>query len=92
MMENGLSLADALHESGLLPAAECRLLAIGFKSGNSEAVADEITRRLDKDAKEAVSRRTGMIEPAMVIITSVLIGLILLTVMLPLTHIMSSIG
>lgn len=92
MMENGLSLADALRESEILPAAECRLLSIGFKSGNSETVADEVSRRLDKDAKEAASRCTGMIEPAIVIITSVLIGLILLTVMLPLTHIMSSIG
>ena len=92
MLEGGTSLANALRESGILPAAECRLLSIGFKSGNSEAVAEEIARRLDKDAKEASARRSGMIEPAMVIITSLLIGLILLTVMLPLTHIMSSIG
>ena len=92
MMDNGATLADALRQSEILPAAECRLLSIGFTSGNCEIVADEIARRLDKEAKDSLARRNGMIEPAMVIITSILIGLILLTVMLPLTHIMSSIG
>lgn len=86
------SFADALRASRLLPAAECRLLALGLASGSGEAAAEEIARRLQRDADDALQRRISQVEPAMVVITSVLVGAILLTVMLPLTRIMTAIG
>ncbi|MBO5275273.1 MAG: type II secretion system F family protein [Clostridia bacterium] len=92
MLTEGKTLAEALSVSGLLPTAECRLLALGIRSGSGEAAIEEIARRLEVDAEEQLERRIGQIEPAMVVITSVLIGLILLCVMLPLTQIMSAIG
>ena len=39
-----------------------------------------------------IARKVGKIEPTIVIITSILVGIVLITVMLPLIHIMSSIG
>ncbi len=92
LLAGGATLADAVRTTGLLPAAECRLLSLGFASGSGETAAVEIAKRLSRDADEALARRIGQIEPALVIVTSLLIGLILLTVMLPLTQIMTTIG
>ncbi len=92
MLGEGKGLAEALSESKLLPAAECRLLALGMRSGSGEAALEEIARRLEVDAEEKIDRLVGQIEPVMVVITSLMIGLILLCVMLPLTQIMSAIG
>ncbi len=92
LLENGESLAAALRESGLLPPSECRLLALGTASGNAEDVSHEIADRLNRSAIDSLERLVGLVEPIMVIFTSLLVGAILLTVMLPLTEIMTAIG
>jgi len=91
-LAEGMNVADALRQSGLFPAAECRLLQLGIQSGNSALAAAELATRLENAAEYALEQRISRIEPLMVGISSLLIGIILLTVMLPLTRIMTAIG
>ena len=53
---------------------------------------EKIARDLSEDSEAAVEEMVSRVEPALVLICSVLVGLILLSVMLPLMHIMSTIG
>ncbi len=92
LLNGGESLARALRESGLLPPAECRLLELGVAGGSGDKAMEEIARRLDRGAEEALERALGRVEPAMVVSASLLVGVILLSVMLPLTRIMTAIG
>ncbi len=89
--QNG-DLAAALRETEMLPAAACRLLALGVRGGTGDAAMGEIARRLSEEAENALARKAGRVEPALVLGTSLLVGAILLSVMLPLTHIMTAIG
>lgn len=91
-LSEGAELADALRGAGVLPFTACRLLALGARGGTSDTVMAEIAARLSRDADDALERQTARIEPALVLATSLLVGAILLTVMLPLTHIMAAIG
>ncbi len=91
-MGQGESFAHALRDSGMFPAAECRLLELGFAGGDGESAMEEIARRLDREAEEALERTLGRVEPTMVVIASLLVGVILLSVMLPLTRIMTVLG
>jgi type IV pilus assembly protein PilC len=52
----------------------------------------EIAMRLAEDADEAMEARAARIEPSLVLVTSLLVGAILLSVMLPLMNIMEAIG
>jgi len=92
LLSNGESFTTAIKKTTLLPAAECRLLELGLVSGSGETAMEEIAHRLDRDAEDALEQQLGRIEPTMVVITSLLVGAILLAVMLPLTDIMSAIG
>ncbi len=92
MLMNGHTLAESVKETGLLPGVECRLLALGTASGQEDTAAAEIAERLTKEAEDALSQQISRIEPILVIVTSLLVGMILLTVMLPLTQIMTTIG
>ena len=76
----------------MLPRAECRLLELGMRSGSGEEVMDHIAQRLSEEADAALEARMGQIEPTLVMISSLLVGLILLSVMLPLMNIMTAIG
>jgi len=91
-LAEGGELAETLRESGMLPPAACRLLMLGMRSGNGDAVMEDIARRLSGEATQALERKVAQVEPTLVLVTSLLVGAILLSVMLPLMNIMTAIG
>ncbi len=91
-MKEGGSLAVGIRDSELFDPTVCRLIELGVKSGNIETVMEETARRLDGESEELEERLLGRVEPTLVVIASLLVGMILLSVMLPLTQIMTAIG
>lgn len=91
-LEAGQTLAGALRSSELLSGARCRLLDAAVKSGRGEAAMEQIARQMLEEGETALESAVSRIEPTLVMVTSLLVGAILLTVMLPLAHIMSGIG
>lgn len=91
-LAEGGELAETLCESEMIPAAACHLLTLGMRSGSGDIVMDDIARRLSSEANQAVERKVAQVEPTLVLVTSLLVGVILLSVMLPLMNIMTAIG
>ena len=91
-LSEGDNLAEALKKADLFSNVNNRMVAVGIKTGETDAVmrriADEYERRTEKKINETIS----VIEPTLVIVLSVIVGLILLSVILPLMGIMSTIG
>ena len=92
ILEQGTTLAEAMLDAGLLSARNGRMLSLGSRSGMSDSAMAEIAERSERDVQLEIDRLVSRIEPTMVIITSVIVGGILLAVMLPLMGIMTSIG
>lgn len=92
MLEAGEPMADCFKKNKILDATFCRILDLGAKSGTADTAMEEIARRLDDSVQMEIERKVGKIEPTIVIVTSILVGIILIAVMLPLINIMSSIG
>jgi len=88
----GAGMAETLKKHQVLPQAECRLLEVGLRGGMGDQAMEEIARRLLEDSEDLLDAKVSQVEPALVLVTSVLVGIILLSVMLPLVHIMSAIG
>ena len=92
LLEKGESLSQALHGCDFISGAERRLLDAAIRSGKGEDMLQKISAGLLEQSEEALLRRSGRIEPALVSIACLLIGAVLLSVMLPLMHIMNAIG
>ena len=92
MLLDGESTVDALRAAEIFPPATCRLLTLGMQSGTADVTIREIARRLSDDADIALSNKIAKVEPTLVLITSALVGAVLLSVMLPLINIMETIG
>jgi len=88
----GQPISESLANTGLIPATECRLLSFGMESGNGEKAVREVAERLEREAAEALEARIGLIEPVLVLLTTLMVGGILLAVMLPLTELMAALG
>ena len=91
-LEQGERLSAAMQGSQLLPARACRLLELGQRSGTGDAAMEKIADDLSEESEAALEEKVSRVEPALVLVCSILVGLILLSVMLPLMHIMSAIG
>jgi len=90
--EGGASLSQALRDCDFLSPSHCRLLEAGERCGRSEQVLEALAAQLLEAGEEDLTKAVGRVEPTLVILSSVLIGMILLSVVLPLLHIMSAIG
>lgn len=88
LLEDGTPLEDALKETSLLPPSSCKLLKIGMQAGSGDESMSKIAEKLTEEAEGKIADAVALIEPALVIVTSLMTGAVLLTVMLPLINIM----
>lgn len=68
------------------------MVSLGFRTGSAETALDKISLRCQDEADERIQSAIGALEPTLTAILSVLTGLILVSVMLPLLSVMASIG
>lgn len=91
-LSGGGYLYEAIKEAGIFRAQHQRMLQIGYRTGNSEIVLDKIAKNYEDDTLLHIQKILGAVEPTLVIAFSLIVGLILLSVIMPLIGIMSSIG
>lgn len=91
-LDAGASLSQALLDGGFLSVSDRRLLDAGRRSGSEDVVLIGIAQRMTQQSEELLERTVGRLEPALVTVACVLIGIVLLSVMLPLVNIMAAIG
>ena len=78
--------------SMVMPLEYVEIMEFGRSSGALDAAMDEISERMQADAEQALDSVVSKIEPGIVIAASLLIGVILISVMLPLMDIIAVIG
>ena len=92
LTSEGMNFPDALAKSKIFTGIYAKMISIGFKSGVMDEVMSKAADQFDDEIQTRVSRMVSIIEPTLVAVLSIIIGLILLSVMLPLMGIMSNIG
>jgi len=91
-IRKGADTFAALQDTRLFPRLFIRMLALGNRTGDLDAVMTKIARAYESEVDNRLTRLTGIVEPLLVVVLSIIVGAILLTVMLPLVEIMASIG
>lgn len=82
-VQNGEPLSDAMRNSGQFPSLVLRMVKIGEDSGNLGGVMGNVTDFYDKDVDDGIDSMIGLIEPAMTVISGVIMGWIVIGVMGP---------
>ena len=88
----GMELGAAFQETGIFSGLYARMVNIGILSGSLEQVMERVADQFAQEAGERISKTVSRLEPTLVAVMSILVGMILLSVMLPLMGIMSGIG
>ena len=90
-VKSGSELSSALAEVGVFPKLFLKMLIIGQTTGKLDEMLDKSSAIFDDESDEAISRITVLVEPILIIALSVIVGVILISVMMPMTAIMNSI-
>ena len=88
----GAAFPQAVEEAELLTGLQAGLLRSGSKAGVTDQVMRDLSARSGREAEERLDQLLGRFEYTLVIVLCCAIGLVLLSVMLPLLGVLSSIG
>ena len=90
-VHDGEDLSEALFHSGMFTGVYARMASIGAKTGSMDQVMEEIAGLYQDEIDNRMNNLLAVLEPTLVVALSLIVGVILLSVMLPLMGIMSSI-
>jgi len=91
-IEKGESFSKAIGKTGAFSGMYIKFIEIGQKTGTVDSVMKKISDICDGEADTALNNATSFIEPLLVGILSIVIGIILISVMIPLVQVMSNIS
>lgn len=91
LIKDGDNFLEAMQKAQLYEGIYANMLFTGFHSGKSEDVLKKVSALYERDVDNSISVFLNTIEPGIVILLSIIVGVILLSVMLPLMSIMTSV-
>ena len=86
---SGGDLCESLLSHKIFTGLYAKMASIGAKTGVMDEVMEKIAGQYEDEINEGLSKVVAAIEPSLVIILSLIVGVILLSVMLPLISIMT---
>ena len=89
LLDEGEMFAPALTKSELFNGMDARLINIAYTTGKMDEVMRNFSARYQDESSAQIEHAVSIIEPSIVVILSVLVGLVLLSVMMPLLGILS---
>ncbi|MDD3486337.1 MAG: type II secretion system F family protein [Atopobiaceae bacterium] len=91
-IDNPRSLAQALAEARVFEPLYARMVKLGARSGDLDAVPDSLSHTFFSDAVNQIDKAVDKVEPVLAACLTVAVAASLISVMLPLIGIMGSIG
>jgi general secretion pathway protein F len=90
-VSEGQSLADAMERNGLTTPVAARMLRVGERSGNMGEMMERIADFCDEELARWVAVMTRLIEPVLMIVIGLIIGVIVVLMYFPIFQLAGSI-
>ena len=83
-IQEGESIAEPLKASGRFPPIVTHMIAVGERSGQLEAMLQNVAEAYDSQVENKVAALTSLLEPLMIIIMGITVGSIAISILMPL--------
>ncbi|MFT5291735.1 MAG: type IV pilus assembly protein PilC [Planctomycetota bacterium] len=91
-VRNGNMLSEPLSGSKVFPPMVVRMIAIGERSGALEQLLEKIADFYDSQVKATVKSLTSLIEPILICVMGGLVGVVILSVFLPILNLIGTLS
>ncbi len=83
-IREGESIAEPLKRSGQFPPMVTHMIAVGERTGQLEAMLENVSRAYEADVETKVTALTSLLEPLMIMILGGVVGFIAMAILMPL--------
>jgi len=91
-LREGRGIGEVFEGMDIFPPLFIRMLVMGHEMGKTDEMLFKAKDLFDDEVDDAIERLTIMIEPVLIIILSIIVGIILISVMLPIIDLMAIIS
>ena len=88
-MLEGESFSQALLKVGMFSGLYAGMVGVAFRTGAVDTVMEKLAARYEEETASKINNIISALEPSLVAVLSIIVGMILLSVMLPLMSIMA---
>jgi len=88
----GASIAGPLKASGVFPPFVIQMIASGEQSGELEFMLEKAGQAFEREVENAINGLIKILEPIMIILIAIVIGLIIVSFILPILELTQAIG
>lgn len=82
-VSEGASLSSSFEEEAIFPDLVIQMLSVGEESGSVPEMMERSSNYLDDEVTNAVSALTSMMEPAMMILVGLIVGIFVMGILVP---------
>lgn len=82
-IREGESIAQPLRRSGEFPSVVCHMIAVGERSGQLEAMLENVAAAYDVEVDMKIARLTTLLEPLMILAMGGSVGFIVFSILMP---------
>ena len=90
-VKGGSSLSDAISRNELVPQIMIQMTKVGEETGALSTILKTLANFYKREVDVAVDTLVGLIEPAMIVVLGVSVGVLLASVLIPIYNIAGSI-
>ena len=91
-VEKGVALSEPLQASGEFPPMVYHMIHIGEETGNMETMLDKIADYYEDEVANYTQAMMTIMEPIIIILLAIIVGVILVAVLMPMMSLYQSIG
>ncbi len=88
----GAALAKPLRASGQFPPLVTTMVEVGERSGTLESMLVKVADTYEEQVETSVTRLTSLLEPVLILVMVVIVGVIILSVLMPMMQLTQNIG
>jgi len=82
-IREGQSISAPLEESGVFPPMVTQMIMVGEESGELETMLLNVSKFYDQEVERAVEQLTSVIEPLMMVVVALVVGVMVIAMYLP---------
>ena len=82
-IREGESIAVTLKKSGEFPSMMCHMVAVGERSGQLEAMLENVAGAYERDVATEVNKLTSILAPLMIVVMAIGVGFIVFSILGP---------
>jgi len=82
-IREGESIAVTLKKSGQFPSMMCHMVAVGERSGQLEAMLENVAGAYEREVATEVGKLTSILAPLMIVVMAVGVGFIVFSILMP---------